>query len=279
MAATAIILAGYATGAAGQDESDQWQFQITPYVWLPTISADLNFDPPPGGGSGGGPSIDVGPTDWLELINGVMLINAGVQKGRFSLFTDIVFISMESDQDRITSVLDNVTIPGTPAPLPIGAELNLATQTDFDGLSWTLAAGYSVLQTETSGVDLFAGARLLDLEATVNWNLTASVTTPGGDVILPAQGSINQGSKLWDGIIGTHGHFALGEGKWSVPFYLDIGTGDTDLTWQAMVGLTYTYGWGDLIFAYRHLAYEQGSDALLDSLSFSGPGVGARFRF
>ena len=61
---------------------------------------DLNFDPPPGGGSGG-PSIDAGPTDWLELVNGLALINAGVQKDRISLFTDIVFISMESDKDRV----------------------------------------------------------------------------------------------------------------------------------------------------------------------------------
>jgi hypothetical protein len=119
---------------------------------------------------------------------------------------------------------------------------------------------------------------MLDLEATVEWNLTAEVTTPGGDVILPAQGSIAQDKALWDGIIGMRGHFALGEGNWSVPFYVDAGTGDSDLTWQAMAGFTYTYGWGDLMLVYRHLAYDQG-DELFETLSFSGPGVGARFRF
>jgi hypothetical protein len=281
MAAAAIILVGYSAGATAQDENDQWQFQITPYVWLPTISADVNFDPPPsgGGGAGGGPSIDVGPTDWLELINGVALINAGVQKGRFSLSTDFVFLSMESEKDRITSVLDNVTIPGNPEPLPIDATLNLATKTDFDGLAWTTVVGYSLRKTETSNIEVLAGARLLDLEATVEWNLTAEVTTPGGDVILPAQGSIAQDKALWDGIIGVRGHFALGEGNWSVPFYVDAGAGDTDLTWQAMAGFTYTYGWGDLMLVFRHLAYDQGDDALFESLSFSGPGVGARFRF
>jgi hypothetical protein len=269
--AAAIVLAGYATAAAGQDDSDKWQFQITPYVWLPTISADLNFDPPPSG-EGGGPSIDAGPTDWLELINGVALVNAAVQKGRFSLFTDFVFLSMESDEDRVASVLDDVQIP-------VDVDLNLSTETDFDGLAWTLAAGYSLQKTETSTIDLFAGARLLDLEATVNWNLTAAITAPGGEVILPAQGSIKRDEALWDGIIGVRGHFALGESKWSVPFYLDAGTGDSDLTWQAMTGLTYSYGWGDLIFAYRHLSYDQGTDGFLENLEFSGPGVGARFRF
>jgi hypothetical protein len=46
-----------------------------------------------------------------------------------------------------------------------------------------------------------------------------------------------------------------------------------------MAGLTYTYGWGDLMFVYRHLAFDQGSDGLLENLGFTGPGVGARFRF
>ncbi len=33
---------------------------------------------------------------------------------------------------------------------------------------------------------------------------------------------------------------------WSVPYYLDVGTGDSDLTWQGLLGLAYSFGWGDL---------------------------------
>ena len=54
------------SGAAlAENTSDEWQFQITPYLWLPTIDGTLNFDLPPGGA--GSPDIEVGPTDWLEL--------------------------------------------------------------------------------------------------------------------------------------------------------------------------------------------------------------------
>lgn len=273
VAAVLCVLGCYAAGAAAQGESDEWQFQVTPYVWLPTISADLNFDPPPAGGGGsGGPSINAGPTDWLELINGVMLLNGSARKGRFSLATDIVFLSLESEKDRVKSVLDGVTVP-------VEGELNLSTETDFDGMAWTTVLGYSLQNTEDAVVELLLGARLLDLEAKVDWMLTADITTPGGGVILPAEGSIEQGRKLWDGIIGVRGHFAIGEGNWSVPYYLDIGTGDTDLTWQAMAGFTYSYGWGDLMLVYRHLDYSQGADDLFEQLYFSGPAVGARFRF
>ncbi len=58
-----------------------------------------------------------------------------------------------------------------------------------------------------------------------------------------------------------------------------IVSGDSKLTWNAMIGLSYAFGWGDLIMVYRHLEYDQDSDNLLQGLRFSGPVVGARFRF
>jgi len=62
-------------------------------------------------------------------------------------------------------------------------------------------------------------------------------------------------------------------------YYLDAGTGDSDLTWNAMAGLGYGFGWGELLFAYRHLEYDQPDNKLLQDFSFSGPGFGARFTF
>lgn len=112
-----------------------------------------------------------------------------------------------------------------------------------------------------------------------SWNLTADITTPGGGVLLPAQGSIGNDTDLWDGIVGMRGHFVVGDSNWTVPYYFDIGTGDSELTWNAMIGFAREFGWGDLIFVYRHLEYDQDSDSLLQSFSFSGPAVGARFRF
>ena len=44
----------------------------------------------------------------------------------------------------------------------------------------------------------------------------------------------------WDGIVGAKGAFALGDKhKWVVPYYVDIGTGDSDVTWQAELGVGY----------------------------------------
>jgi hypothetical protein len=258
-----------AVAAAEEDNSDGWHYTLTPYLWLPTISADLNYAPPQGGAA---PGIDAGPTDWLELLNGAALLSGSMSKGAFSLLADFVWLSLESENDKVLNVRDGGFIP-------VDASLNLDTKTDFDGISWTVAASYALQQTERSSFEILGGVRYFGIDVKTNWNLELDITTPGGGVALPAQGTITNDVELWDGIIGVRGLVALGSGNWSVPYYLDVGSGDSDLTWQAMTGVSYTYGWGDLMLVYRHLDYDEGTDGFLQSLALSGPAFGARFRF
>ncbi len=272
----ALACIAVSSAAHADTSSDEWRFKLTPYLWLPTIDGTLNYDLPPGGG--GSPDISVGPIDWLELLNFGALIGGSARKGRFSMFTDVVYLSMTRNGDgRIVSV--EGTVPGNIISIPVSADLTLNTRTDMDGLVWTLAAGYTVKETETSSVDVFAGARLFSVDFSTSWTLTAAITTPEGEALLAAQDSIGSDTDLWDGIVGVRGHFAFGDGNWSVPYYFDVGAGSSDLTWNAMTGLSRTFGWGDLMFVYRHLAYDEDSDGLLQDFSFSGPALGAAFRF
>jgi len=272
----ALALAGVAGVAAAQGDSDGWQFNLTPYLWLPTIDGALKYSPP----GGGSPTLEVGPTDWLDLLNAGALISGSARKGRYSISSDLVYLSLTSKNDgRVVSVEDNITVPGVPVPIPISASLNLNTRTDLDGLVWMIAAGYALQETETSSLDVFAGVRYFSVDVSSSWDLTADITTPGGTVVLPAQGSIASDVDIWDGIIGVRGYSKVGSGKWSVPFYVDVGAGDSDLTWNAMLGMSREYGWGELVIAYRHLDYDQDANGLLQNFSFSGPGIGARFNF
>ncbi len=274
----ALVFACVSGVACAQSRSDEWQFSLTPYLWLPTINGTLSFSVPPGGGNP--PDVGAGPTDWLDLLNSGLLISGGARKGRFSIFSDLVYLSLTLKNDgRVVSVEDNISMPGSPIQIPISASLNLNTRTDLDGLVWMITGGYSLEQTETSTMDVFVGVRYFGIDAAASWDLSADITTPGGTVVLPAQGSIVNDVDLWDGVVGLRGLFQVRDGNWSVPYYLDVGAGDSDMTWNAMVGLSYEYGWGDLIIAYRHLDYDQGSGGLLQSFSFSGPGIGARFHF
>jgi len=264
---------------ANADESvDPWTFRLTPYLWLPTIDGSLKYALPPG--SGGSPEISVGPTDWLDLLNAGLLLSGSASKGRFSLYSDVVYLSLTSKNDgRVLSVDDTVTVPGTRIPIPISADLNLNTRTDLDGLSWTVAGGYQLAASDTSSISAFVGARYFGVDVKSSWDLTADISIPGIGVVLPAQGQVSSDVDLWDAVIGVRGAFDVGEGNWSTLYYLDIGSGDSDLTWNAFAGLSYAFGWGDLLLAYRHLEYDQPADKLMQDFSFSGPGLGARFTF
>jgi hypothetical protein len=94
----------------------------------------------------------------------------------------------------------------------------------------------------------------------------------------PRIGSRDASVEQWDAIVGAKGRVALGaEQRWAVPWYVDIGTGDSDLTWQLAVGLGYTFDWGELTATWVTLVYEL--DGSIEKLDFSGPAIGATFRW
>ena len=263
---------------AQEADPDQWQFTLTPYLWLPTIAGDLKYELPPG--NGGNPTFDVGPTDWLDLLNVAVLVGGSAEKGRFSITSDFVFLSMSNEPDsRLASVETSISGPGGRVDIPVGVDVTLDTETDLTGYTWTIAFGYELSRADRSYLDAFIGARYFDLDVETTWSLTTSITAPGGTEVLAADGQIGNDTELWDAIIGLRGQFALGDSRWSVPYYVDIGSGSSDFTLNAFTGLTYGFGWGDLLLAYRHLAYDEGPSGLVQGFSFSGPAIGARFKF
>jgi hypothetical protein len=259
------------------DEQD-WQFTLTPYLWLPTIDGNARYQAPPGGG--GDPIFSVGPTDWLDLLNFGALVGGSARKGDFSITSNFVYLNMSSESDgRLVSVDGSITGPNGGINIPVGADITASSETELKGLTWDLLFGYTFYRSGESFADAFAGARYFGVELTTTWSLTVDITLPDNTVIFPADGRISRDVTLWDAVAGVRGEIALGESRWSLPYYADIGAGDADLTWNLMAGASYAFGWGDMLVFYRHLEYDQGPSGLLQGFSFSGPAFGARFRF
>ena len=83
-----------------------------------------------------------------------------------------------------------------------------------------------------------------------------------------------------DFIVGMKGRASFGEGgRWFIPWYLDVGTGQSDLTWQAIGGLGYKFSGWDLIGVYRYLDYKFQSGKKVESLDAGGFAIGATFRW
>jgi hypothetical protein len=245
--------------------ADTWKFSITPYLWLPTIDGTLKYNIPPG--AGGSPSFEVGPNDYQFA----MMISGEVRKDRWSVFTDIIYLSFSS----VTTGFKSVDFGGS----FVSSSANVSGDTSVRGAIWTLGAGYAVLPDRPVTLDVFGGFRYAGLEASTDWQLTVDINGPGAGQTFPRAGSTSQRMDLWDGIVGIRGHVLLGSSNWSIPYYLDAGAGSSIVTWQGLLGVAYSFKWGDVSLAYRYLYYDEGSDKLLQNMSFRGPALGVTFRF
>ena len=128
----------------------------------------------------------------------------------------------------------------------------------------TPLVGYNLVDTGKSRLDIVGGARYLYMKA---------------DLRVDALGARAEDSgSNWDAIIGARGAVDLAE-KWYLFGYLDIGTGESDLTWQAFGGVGYRFKWFDVVAAYRYLRWDFDDNQALDDLYLHGPGVGIRFAF
>jgi len=110
------------------------------------------------------------------------------------------------------------------------------------------------------------------MDADLDFNISA--VGPFG----PWREKVSNSGHVWDGIVGLRGRTALSD-KWYLTYHADIGAGDSDLTWQALVGLNYRFSKVDAAFRYRYLKWEFDDNDTFDDLDLSGPYAGARFSF
>lgn len=244
--------------------ADDWRFQAGIYVWLPTIDGTTAFPPSDGGGSA---SIDMDTI--IENLQAAFMGSFDVRRGRFGVFTDLAYVDIGDSK----SGTRGLSIGGVPLPADVSANVGF----DIRGWAWTLVGLYEVVQTPERSLDVIGGVRLLDLEDTLDWTLTGNV----GSVALPDRtGSRGDSLQNWDAIIGVRGRLRFGEAhKWFAPYHLDVGTGESDLTWQAIVGLGYSFGWGDVLVAWRYLDYDMKSGETIETLNLNGPLIAAVFRW
>ena len=255
--------------AQAQEAVAPWTWSLTPYVWLPNVNGTLKYGVPPG--TSGSPEVGVGPNNYLENLQGVLMLAGEARKGRWSVVSDVIYLDFGSEKSHVRSV----DFGGS----AVDTNLDANTKSSLKGFQWMLAGGYNVVQTPRATLDVLGGFRYLGLEAKSDWRLNAAVSGPGGGQTFPSSGSVSRRSDLVDAIVGIRGRVRLGDGPWSLPYHLDAGTGSESRTWQGLLGVAYAFKWGDVVLAYRHLYYDESGDGLFQSFSFSGPSLGATFRF
>jgi hypothetical protein len=238
-----IVALAFSAGAQQAAPAGSWSFTLTPYLWLPTINGDLKYDVPAGDG-GGILDVELGPNDYLSNLQAIAMVAGEARKGRGSIVSDLVYLDFSGEKSHVRSV------DFGDGEIPVGTSVNVDTETSLKGLEWTLAGGYAMSGNPDATLDLVAGVRYLSLDTSAAWNLTGTIDGSGQS--LAREGRVSNETDLWDGIVGVRGRVKLGE-RWSMPYHLDAGAGSSSLTWQALLGVTYAYGWGDVGLVYRHL--------------------------
>jgi len=183
------------------------------------------------------------------------------RKNNWSLLTDIIYMDLGVDKTA------DLSIPVGPIQVPV------TTSVSLDVEAWVLhfAGGYNLYSEGKSRLDLIGGARYLDLDQTMFLELQS--LGPG------LSRTISESLTALDGIVGLKGSAALGE-RWFLPYYIDVGAGESKFTWQATAGIGYRAGRVvDLALVYRHLEWDIDSAPIVDDLNFSGPTLGVIFRW
>jgi len=220
--------------------SDSVQYYSTVYVWGAGMKGE----------TANGADIDVRFSDILDNLDFTFMGNFGVQKGKWTFGTDVIYLKIGNKPNTYLPPLD-------------------VTLTNVQMKSWVITptVAYRVMESEKLKLDVLAGARYLYMKSKITFDNIAELSDSGS---------------VLDGIVGVRGQYDLNE-KWNMPFQLDVGTGDTDMTWQAFAGIGYEYENFDLIAGYRYMEwdFDDGGTGgkVYNDLSISGPIIGAKFRF
>lgn len=261
--ATLLPTSAIAQTAQPAMEADHWQFTATLYGYLPSIGGTTSFP------AGGGSSINVDASSILNHLKFTFMGTLDAHNGQWGAFTDVLYLNVGDNKSNTRDFsIGNIGLPAETT-----ADLNF----NLKGTLWTLAGEYRVVSDPEWQVDLLGGARLFNVKPSLGWSIYGDL---GPIPESGRNGSSEVSENVWDGIVGVKGRYSFGDRhEWSLPFYADVGTGQSDLTWQIAGGIGYSYDWGSLFAMWRYLDYNFKSSSPIQNMNFNGPMLGVAFRW
>jgi hypothetical protein len=265
--------------------SSQWQFNFTPYGWLPWLSGDMVVK---------GRAFDVA-VDPIQIIDALdwstlplWMSYAEARRGRLSLFNDIVYTQLSGSGGFTGSVSRGIADATFRANVKADYQLAIVEA----GGAYEIWSSGSQGSSGSTALDVLAGARYWHQDVDVSANLTGTVALDGpvGVTISKNRAIASSGSVDWvDPFIGARVRRQLSPGQ-EIVLRGDVGGfgAGSQFTWQAIA----TYNWllgvthgipVDGYVGFRALSadYSQGSGTSrfeFDNVIY-GPVIGATMRF
>ena len=246
--ALALGMTGSAVAQTAAATTDNWAFEVSPYLWMSGTKFDSTIGnlPPT--------TVNFSFTDVVKILDFAAMGQTEVRKGRWGFLFDGFYIKLSDSAD---------TTHVGPGGNPVNIKANVSIKQSII----QTAIAYRVLD-EGTAVDLIGGARYNKI-------------TVGLDFDLAALGQIGsrsvKGNVDWtDAYVGVRARRPINE-RWTMTGYVDAG-GSSSV--QADLGARYAYskdtsinmGWRYYDFNYKNAPVEQDQ-------SINGPYLGASFRF
>lgn len=238
---------------------DGWRSSFTIYGWLPGVDAELGVPVDTG------TAVSKSNTDILDNLRGALMLSFDTHNGDWGFYGDGDWVKFSNQEGTFRSI----------GGQHVDAALN--TRWDFKGGLITLAGLYTLTHSPSGYTDLVFGGRYFWVKTNVKWDFTLS--GGGGNLDIANSGKVAGNSHFSNAIIGLRGRWQNGTTGWYVPYYADVGTGDSDLTSTLQIGVGYAWTWGDLGLDWRWVHYDQGDSELVRHVDLSGPSLGLTWHF
>ena len=235
----ALLMLTVLTPGTGAAQEEDWQFGVAIYMWFASMEGTSAF----------GKEFEIKDYKLLDDLQMGFMGTLGAQKGRWMFLADAIYLDVEDGKDVTTGVRSDVELKG-----------------------WivTPAVGYTAIQQDRFSLAILAGARYFALDADVELDFSAPLP--------PNKQKVSESGHVWDGIVGLKSQVDLTE-HWYLPLYLDVGTGNSKWTFQALGGIGYAFSWVDLLVTYRYLKWDFDDNKAFEDLEIYGPLAGVKFRF
>lgn len=249
LCASALTIAPPPAPASNLAGDDDWQFKAGMYLWGAGIQAETAI----------GSEIDISFDDLISNLNMAFMGDFEARKSKWSLAADLIYLNVGAGG-------------GGSVPISVVSGASVEVDADVKLRAWVMnfTGGYNLWESERGTLDAIAGARYIEVK--INLDPTVRLG-PFAKQLETTAGGAN-----WDAVIGVKGDINLAD-NWYAPYYLDVGTGDSDFTWQIAAGVGYRFDWGEVNLLYRYMDWEFKSGNNPANLNLSGPMLGAKFSF
>ena len=251
MAVAALALAIAPCALSPDARAAEWKYSMAPYFWAADLGLDLEIN--------GDPVLDqeIDVSDLLSDLEAAFTVHVEMATDKGGFFMDTNWLSLTSKDER------NLT--GLPGETKFRSDVSMGI--------YELGAFYRPNASRRL-VDLLFGIRVIDQKQDIKIQVG-----DGRETRSETEGS------LTDAFVGLRAGGQIG-GRWDLMVRGDVGTGDTELTWNAMGTVGYAFGSRKQFntrFGWRQMTYrvkDSGTQTTTDSTTtMKGPILGLNWTF